>query len=90
MPVRRRSNRRRADDLKTWEVYLECGHDYFDDLPGIGLTDPPPRAVAHEAWQRLAPILIETWASTRHPTQGDAWAVREFGIPGAGKRRPGR
>jgi hypothetical protein len=90
MPVRRRSNRRRADDLKSWEVYLESGHDYFGDLPDIGLTDPPPRAAALEAWNRLAPILLDTWATSRHPDQGEAWAVREFGVPGGHKRRAGR
>ncbi|MDB5575859.1 MAG: hypothetical protein JWR80_1035 [Bradyrhizobium sp.] len=62
-------------------MYLESGHDFFNDLPEIGLSDPPPRAAALEAWRRLAPVLIETWSKSRHPSQGPAWAVQEFGIP---------
>ena len=81
MPVRRRVARRRVDDLKAWEVYLECGRDFFGDLPDIGLTDPPPRAAALEAWRRLAPDLVANWAQHRHPDQGPAWAVSEFGLP---------
>ncbi|MDB5825740.1 MAG: hypothetical protein JWR21_4444 [Herminiimonas sp.] len=81
MPIRRRTAKRRVDDLRAWEMYLESGHDFFNDLPSIGLFDPPPRATALEAWRRLATVLLATWAEHRHPEQGPAWAVREFGIP---------
>jgi hypothetical protein len=81
MPVRRRSNRRRGDDFKAWAGYLECGFDFFGELPSIGRKEHPPLVAARAAWLRFAPELIERWQTSRVGIPHLPWAIEEFGLP---------
>ena len=84
MPPKRRPGKRRLDpetELEAWSMVFACGHDYFGDLPRIGVPmdehgHGPERAAAEEAWHRLgARFLVEK----ADPVQGTPWALSEFG-----------
>ncbi|CDZ60326.1 Hypothetical protein NGAL_HAMBI2605_09520 [Neorhizobium galegae bv. orientalis] len=93
MPVRRKASRRRTSaNLETWETYLECGTDFFDDLVDAGIVAEsrlkPSREDAYAAWLAFADELLHRWKTSRHPDQDEPWAIREFGDPrSTGKRR---
>ena len=60
MPVKRRNEKRRLDpatELAAWSMTFQCGTDYLQELPRIGVpTDNysrPDLAVAEDAWRRL-------------------------------------
>lgn len=92
MPVRRTRNKRRASaDIEAWALYLESGFDYFSELIEVGVTAPgekdPPLAAARAAWLAYGPELLERWAAYPDKEQGDPWAVQQFGVPRAWRRR---
>jgi len=93
MPIRRHPGKRRMSaTLETWETFLECGSDFFDDLVDAGVVsarwEKPSHEVAYAAWLQFADELIHRWKTSRHPEQGEPWALREFGDPRqTGKRR---
>lgn len=85
MPVKRRLPKRRVDaerEFMIWESILDCGIDFFRELPELGLAEvgglgAPPEAEARAAWARFgARILSERRADDKAP-----WALREFGEP---------
>ena len=91
MPVKRRADKRRIDDLPVWSMLFLSGHDYFDDVQELtGLVEPvripmladrePARAAwreaAVEAWLRLGPTYLSTFEGDAQP-----WALVEFGKP---------
>ncbi|MBB2794427.1 UNVERIFIED_ORG: hypothetical protein GGD58_003297 [Rhizobium pisi] len=89
MPVRRRAGKRRSTEgLDQWFFVFAGGHDYFDELPPIGIdTDAygrPSREDAEAAWRRLGDSFM---AIPRHPDQGESWALKEFGQPYSKRRR---
>jgi hypothetical protein len=93
MPIRRHGGKRRTSvGIEAWETYLECGSDFFDDLVDAGIVsarwEKPSHEVAYAAWATFADELLARWKTSRHPEQGEAWALREFGDPrSTGKRR---
>jgi len=94
MPVKRRKAKRlHTASIESWELYLECGRDYFDDLVEAGVVenhgDQPSEDQAYAAWLAYAEELLERWSTTRHADQGQAWALEMFGDPRAkrGRRR---
>lgn len=77
MPVKRRSEKRRMSpdaEAAIWKSYFEAGHDFFDELPSIGVAvddrQHPPRDVSAEAWARLGYLC-----------PGAPWATEQFGEP---------
>lgn len=87
MPRKRRKSKARPDDLQTWEMIFQSGHDYFDDAKDAGIeVDDYGRAddaAVAEAWQRLGTEYLDTWAD-KHT---EPWALREFGPPAVSGRR---
>ena len=86
MPPKRRAAKRRLNaeaELAAWSMLFACGHDYFQELPAIGVpTDPysrPNRAAVAEAWRRLGARFL---ATPQEPHLTPCWALREFGEPG--------
>ncbi len=87
MPAKKRAAKRRIDpvaELEAWSTAFWCGHDYFGDLPEIGVPmngRDPERAAAEEVWHRLGARYL----ATRDPREAYApWALLEFGEPHAG------
>lgn len=91
MPVKRRRAKARSGNPDAWDLYLETGCDYFDDLAEAGVAvderGNPSRADALSAWLSFADELLARWAVSRHPDQGQPWAVAQFGDPRATTRR---
>ncbi|NHT75089.1 hypothetical protein G8E10_04870 [Rhizobiaceae bacterium CRRU44] len=91
MPVKRRKSKRMATaSLETWELYLECGTDYFDDLADAGIApkgERPSDDIARAAWLAYADELLDRWRSSRHVEQGVPWALERFGDPRVRRRR---
>ena len=87
MPVRRRVDRRRTDDVRAWAMFMESGRDYFEDLAAVGLTEQSARPLAEETWRRIGADVIaylgEFYRGYQAPER-PYWAEREFGAP---KRR---
>ena len=87
MPVKRRPEKRRLDpatELAAWSLTFQCGTDYLQQLPRIGVRtndySRPDLAIAEDAWRRLgARFLAEP--QERHPIP--AWALTKFGDPHA-------
>ncbi|OWR00876.1 hypothetical protein [Sphingopyxis witflariensis] len=83
MPVKRRLDKRRPDDAKAypvWAAIFDCGRDFFDELPEIGVAcdkyGKPDRDAAQAAWERFG----ARWLA-EHPHDEPQWAEREFGRP---------
>jgi hypothetical protein len=81
MPVKRRASKRHdPKSYGTWSAIFDCGYDFFDELPALGVaTDAygkPDREQALEAWQRHG----EKWLA-EHPHDEPQWAETEFGRP---------
>lgn len=91
MPVKRRKSKRLASaTLETWELYLECGEDYFGDLTDAGIVrngERPSEELARAAWLAYGEELFERWRTSRHIEQGAAWALERFGDPRGRRRR---
>ncbi len=94
MPVRRRINKARPDEVKAWAMYFQSGHDYFDHLEGAGLSlahmEAPPRKLAEETWRRIGNEVIaylDDFYRGYHPPDHPYWAEELFGPPGARRRR---
>ena len=90
MPVKRRTPKRRtnlAAELEAWATYFDCGHDFFNELPRIGVdcerSRGPERAVAEEAWHRLGARYLADPEPKLKP-HSELWALKEFGEPHAG------
>lgn len=82
MPVRRRTQRRRRDELQAWWGVFESRFDFFHEVTSYGSDEDLTSEFvdrAAEAWQRLGADFLAEW----QPTQAIAvpWAVREFGEP---------
>ena len=84
MPVKRRSDKRRLDpvaELMAWECVFDCSHDFFTELPSIGVaTDPygcPPHEATEAAWHRLGARFL----AERQPDPRPPWALQQFGEP---------
>jgi len=93
MPVRRKASLRRVSaGMDAWETVLECGFDYFDDLPDAGVdTDAygrPDRAEAAAAWQEFGAVIMARWQTEASTQERRPWAFDEFGPPNR-KRRVG-
>ena len=87
MPVKRRTEKRRLDpaaELAAWGMTFQCGTDYLQQLPRIGVpTDDysrPDIDVAEDAWRRLGARLL---TEPQDPHLTTPWALREFGEPHA-------
>ena len=87
MPVKRRAEKRRLDpaaELAAWSMTFQCGCDYLQELPRIGIqTDGcsrPDLAVAEDAWRRLGARFL---AEPQDPRPTPAWALKQFGDPHA-------
>lgn len=85
MPVKRRVHKRRlsqAAELQAWECLFDTGHDFFDDLPEIGVqTDAysvPNVSAARQAWHRLGSAFL---ANRQSDPERQPWALRTFGDP---------
>lgn len=91
MPVKRRAEKRRSDELPVWSMVFLSGHDFFDDVRELtGLVEPCRveaiadreaagiawRAAALEAWRRLGPAYLATFQGDTDP-----WGLVEFGKP---------
>lgn len=93
MPVRRRKSKARASDVKAWAEYLSCGHDFFGELAGVGLTEATARPLAEQVWHATGEAVI-AYLDEMHrgfaPPERPYWAERVFGSPGKRRRRPCR
>jgi hypothetical protein len=92
MPIRRRTNLRRAGEVEAWSGYLQSGCDFFGDLDSIGLTEETTWPLAEETWRRIGlDVLnrIENMHRNFYPAPRPFWAEENFGGPAAkaGKRR---
>ncbi len=81
MPVKRRiSKRRDPAAYQAWSAVFDCGFDFFDELPALGVaTDPygkPDREQARAAWEQHG----ERWLA-EYQNDEPQWAEREFGRP---------
>jgi len=97
MPSKRRHDKRRPTVTpEAWEFPFLSGHDYFNTLDVLGLTEPhrlPPDSDARtlaqvewdtairDAWALHGPSFMATW----RPKPGLAlpWAAERFGLPDA-------
>jgi hypothetical protein len=87
MPVKRRVDKRRIssdDERLAWAGFFDCGYDYFNDLPAIGVeTDQynrPDSETARAAWKVHGPTL----AAGPFPRIKCGFALAEYGEPDAG------
>ncbi|MDK4730343.1 hypothetical protein [Rhizobium phaseoli] len=92
MPIRRRSNLRRAGEVEAWCGYFQSGCDFFDELAAIGLTEATAEPLAEETWRRIGFEVIEHIENLHrnfYPPPRPFWAEENFGQPGSpgGKRR---
>ena len=89
MPIRKRADKRRsAEGLDEWFFVFTGGHDYFRQLPPLGIKtnryNQPSLDDSHAAWLRLGYAFLQL---PRDPDQGEPWALREFGEPGRRRSR---
>lgn len=87
MPVKRRLEKRRLDphaEAKAWESYFDCGRDFFQDLPAVGVPVGPygktDFETARAAWHRLGRIFL---ANRKPDPHRPPWALQVFGDPHA-------
>jgi len=83
MPVRRKQSKRRSTEgLDEWFFVFSGGHDYFGELPALGIEtnqySQPSLADSEAAWQRLGEAFLEL---DRSPESGESWALKQFGLP---------
>lgn len=78
MPIRRKTDRRRASfAYDIWAEYLETGIDMFSDLHHAGITvdhEPPSRDLSEQAWRAIGRQVVDMHGP-------DCWGAREFGMP---------
>ena len=85
MPVRARKSRRKdvRAELDAWSMFFRSGHDFFNDLPDIGVetfgNSGPNEDVVKEAWTRLGKRYLAEYLED--PGQYGHYAVRKFGEP---------
>jgi hypothetical protein len=95
MPVRRRASKARPAEAKAWMMYFQSGHDFFSELVDAGIVEnrhQVPRELAETTWRRIGYGVLAYMAdfySGYHPPERPIWAERQFGLPGAVKRRVG-
>lgn len=87
MPVKRRKAKVRADDLAAWETAFISEFDFFGDLERAGIdTDAygrPSREDLEAAWHRFGEAFLDQY----NDPHVKPWALREFGVPNARRRR---
>ncbi|OCO99791.1 hypothetical protein BC374_24180 [Ensifer sp. LC13] len=91
MPVRRKANKRRSGEVEAWAIYFQSGHDFFDELGSLGLTEESARPIAEETWRRIGADVItylDRFYDGYHPPARPYWAEAEFGPADTRKRRP--
>lgn len=88
MPKRRTSKRRtggisREAELAAWSGVFNCGTDFFEDLPKIGVEtnrlDEPDDAVFEAAWRRLGLAFLRS--ATAENGRTGQFAISRFGDP---------
>lgn len=92
MPVRRRIDRRRADDARAWAGYFLSGCDFFDDLEAVGLNEETAAPIAEETWHAIGHDVIRYLDDLHRgfaPVERPIWAEEQYGPPNGGRRRPG-
>ena len=85
MPVKRRKAKRYdpAREYEIWSGVFDGGHDFFDELPELGLPScgigTVPAELASEPWRRLG----RRWLAEQDDQQPlrPFWAVEQFGKP---------
>lgn len=85
MPIKRRRSKARAGEAKAWAMYMQSGHDFFDDLADLGLDEKTAAPVAEEAWHRIGRDVIDHIERIHHgyhPPERPFWAEERFGRPG--------
>lgn len=90
MPVRRRTNRRRAGEVEAWAGFMMCGCDIFDELHAIGLTEETAEPIAEKTWRRIGADVIAHIEGLHHgyyPPPRPFWAEEVFGPPDGRRRR---
>ena len=79
--------------LEAWRMTFSSGHDFFSDLPAVGVVHPhdiwPPEQqpaarrafmkAAKVAWRELGAAFMETWRP--EPDDPVPWALEKFGPP---------
>jgi len=92
MPVRRRKSKARAGEAKAWAGFMMSGHDFFDDLAAVGLTEKTARPLAAETWRRIGDEVIAHLDALHvgfAPYSRPIWAEEQFGTPGRNRRYAG-
>jgi hypothetical protein len=87
------------EEILQWRLVFETGHNWFDDVPGLGAdpavdrrgwdaADGPYLAAVRAAWARLGVAFMAQWVPEE---EGDTvWALRAFGDPTQPLKRPTR
>lgn len=88
MPVRKRRDKRSAEQLSSWATAFELEYDLFNDLRDAGVpTDAngrPSLEDTERAWHRFGEAFLDDWnAQPRHPNavRKSPWALQVFGAP---------
>jgi hypothetical protein len=64
-------------DVRAWEGFLQCGTDFFDELPA-GVTEARARRMARAKWREHGRALMAYWGPKR---TRESWAYERFGEP---------
>ncbi|PBB84575.1 MULTISPECIES: hypothetical protein [unclassified Mesorhizobium] len=92
MPVKRRKSKARPFEAKAWAMFMHSGHDFFDDLADIGLTEETAKPLAEATWHRIGHEVLASLDELHDgypPYERPIWAEEQFGPPRGGRRYAG-
>jgi hypothetical protein len=83
MPVRRKLVRRgvtEGEQGEAWSEFFRSGHDFFHDLPALGIhSHKAAQKAARKAWRRYGAQFLARWEPD--PCVKTPWALERFGSP---------
>ena len=84
MPVKRRRDKRRNDEIEMWSDYFQFGHDMLWRLHSAGISEEAAAATAESVWRRIGADVIEfieAQYAGREAPKRPFWADEMFGPP---------